>query len=162
MLKRHSDEDLSRNALDWSLGAPGARDAGAFTSIRTLLQMGQLGQPRELPEAASLNDVELIGLLNEIEFDLMQNRIHVDFLDRLPARIAYRGLLQLLDTPIELDGSAFSIKHIDGCDSACESCFQLAYCKVARQVLGADWTIAVEQAGINPSWSALFSKEDEE
>ncbi|GEM_PF-2052028 len=160
MLKRHSDEDLSHDALDWSLGANGAPETGLFTSIRALIH------PRELPGAASLNDVDLISLLNDIEFDLMQNRIHVDFLDRLPARVAYRGLLQLLDSPIDLADSAFAIKHIDGCDSACESCFQLAHCNVARQVLGADWTLAVAQAGINPSWSALFSgeaaKEDEE
>jgi hypothetical protein len=85
----------------------------------------------------------------------------VDFLDTLPARVAYRGILQLLDTPLEVSDSAYQILHVDGCDSACESCFQLAHCSVAREVLGKEWRIAVEQAGINPSWSALFSSDED-
>jgi hypothetical protein len=154
MLKRPSDKELSNNASDWTSGSNPSKDQGSFTSLRSLIQ------PRELPEVESLSDIELIGLLNEIEFDLMQKQVEVDFLDQLPARVAYRGILQLLDSPVELDGSSFLIKHIDGCDSACESCFQLAYCSVSREVLGPDWTIAVQHAKINPSWSALFSKED--
>ncbi len=156
MLKRHSEEDLSSNQLDWTSGAAQAREVGIFTTLRNLLQ------PRELPRSEDLNDVELISLLNEIEFDLIQKQIQVDFLDQVPARVAYRGILQMLDSALEIDTSSFMVKHIDGCDSACESCFQLAHCSVAREVLGADWTIAVKQANINPSWSALFSLDEED
>ena len=117
---------------------------------------------REWPAAECLTDVELISTLNEIEFELLQHQIQVDFLDRLPARVAYRGILQLLDSPMAVAASSYAIKHVDGCDSACESCFQLAYCKIAKDVLGAEWTLAVENAGVNPSWSALFSKETDE
>lgn len=155
MLKRHSDEELSQKAdLDWSHEAGLAREAAVFTSLRKMLQL------REWPAAESLNDIDLIALLNEIEFQLMQQQVQVDFLDRLPARLAYQGILQLLDSPIEIDASSFLTKHIDGCDSACESCFQLAHCAVARNILGKDWRLAVQEAKINPSWSALFSKED--
>lgn len=144
MLNRHSDDELLRHSLDTRF----------FTSIRSLLR------PLELPDAESLPDVELIALLNEIEFHLMQKQVAVDFLDQLPARVAYRGILQLLDSPLELDSASSEIKHVDGCDSACESCFQLAHCTVAREVLGPEWTLAVQQADINPSWVALFAQED--
>ncbi len=132
-----------------------SQNAGFFTSLRHLLS------GRELPAASLLSDIEIIPLLNEIEFDLIQRQIQVDFLDRLPARVAYRGILQMLDSPIEMDLTTFSTTHIDGCDSACESCFQLAHCKVAQEILGTEWALAVEQAQINPSWSALFSKDSE-
>lgn len=154
MFKSQPDEDCTRNPFDWSHGEVLGRDP-SFTSIRQLLQ------PRELPSAESLSDHELISLLNDIEFDLLQNRIRVDFLDTLPARVAYKGILQLLDSPLQVSEDVRVIQHLDGCDSACESCFQLAHCAVAREVLGSDWRIAVEQAGINPSWSALFAKEGE-
>ena len=155
MLKRKPDEDLNRNSHDWSCGDAKDREPGAFTTLRQILF------PREWPEAETLGEFELIALLNGIEFDLLQSLIQVDFLDTLPPRVAYRGILQLLDSPLEASRTAFQIQHIDGCDSACESCFQLAHCAVAREVLGKDWRVAVEQAGINPSWSALFSGEDE-
>lgn len=155
MIKRHSDEDLTRNHFDWSFGEHRERIAPAFTSLRQMLQ-------RELPEADGLAETAIITLLNEIEFELMQQRVQVDFLDSLPARVAYRGILQLLDSPLEVNASSYKINHIDGCDSACESCFQLAHCSVAREILGNEWRVAVEQAGINPSWSALFASEEEE
>lgn len=155
MIKRHSDEDLTRNHFDWSFGEQRERIAPAFTSLRQMLQ-------RELPEADGLAETAIITLLNEIEFELMQQRVQVDFLDTLPARVAYRGILQLLDSPLEVNASSYKINHIDGCDSACESCFQLAHCSVAREILGNEWRVAVEQAGINPSWSALFASEEEE
>jgi hypothetical protein len=156
MLKRHSDEDLTRHHYDWTFGESRARTTPAFTTLRQLLA------GRELPEAEGLAETEVIGLLNEIEFELMQRKFQVDFLDTLPARVAYRGILQLLDSPVEADASSYKITHIDGCDSACESCFQLAHCSVAREILGNEWRVAVEQAGINPSWSALFAADDEE
>lgn len=156
MPKRHSDEDLTRNHFDWTCGHDRERLAPAFTTLRRLLHA------RELPEAEALAETELIRLLNEIEFELLQSKVQVDFLDTLPARVAYRGILQLLDSPIEVNASSYKISHVDGCDSACESCFQLAHCSVAREVLGNEWRVAVEQAGINPSWSALFANEDED
>jgi hypothetical protein len=154
MFKRPSDKDLSRDSFDWSFGAAAEHAAPAFTSLRQLLQ-------RDLPEAEALAETELIGLLNAIEFELLQHRIKVDFLDRLPARVAYRGILQSLDSPVELCESSFKYTHVDGCDSACESCFQLAHCSVAREILGTEWRLAVEQAGINPSWSALFAADED-
>jgi hypothetical protein len=153
MSKRHSDEELTRNHFDWSLGDRRERLVPAFTSIRQLLP------DRELPDADTIAESALIPLLNEIEFELLQCRVQVDFLDSLPARVAYRGILQLLDSPIETDAVSHKITHLDGCDSACESCFQLAHCSVAREVLGGEWRIAVDQARINPSWSALFGAE---
>ena len=156
MLKRHSDEDLSRNHFDWTCGPDRERLAPAFTSMRRLLRA------RELPPAEDLNETSLISLLNELEFELLQHQVEVDFLDTLPARVAYRGILQLLDSPIEISASAYRNTHLDGCDSACESCFQLAHCSVAREILGNEWRVAVEQAGINPSWTALFAQEEEE
>lgn len=154
MFKSHSDEECTRNSYDWSGGEPAHRDI-AFTSLRQLLH------GREMPGAESLSDPDLIALLNDIEFDLLQHRVRVDFLDTLPARVAYKGILQLLDSPMEADDGLRSVLHLDGCDSACESCFQLAHCAIAREVLGSEWRIAVEQAGINPGWSALFSKDAE-
>jgi hypothetical protein len=154
MIKRHSDEDLTRHHFDWTFGETRERVAPTFTTLRQLLQ-------RDLPEAMGLAETALISLLNEIEFELLQHRIQVDFLDTLPARVAYRGILQLLDSPMEVNASSIKITHVDGCDSACESCFQLAHCSVARDILGNEWRMAVEQAGINPSWSALFASDDE-
>lgn len=154
MHNRHSEEDLTKANLDWTCSEV-REDSIAFTSIRQLLE------PREWRAAESLTDLELISLLNELEFDLLQKQIQVDFLDALPPRVAYKGILQLLDTPIAVSGDAYTIQHLDGCDSACESCFQLAYCSAAREALGKEWRIAVEQAGINPSWSALFAQEDD-
>ena len=118
--------------------------------------------PSELPEAEGLSETRLIELLNGVELELIQHAVKVDFLDTLPARVAYRGILQLLDTPVERNASSYAVTHIDGCDSACESCFQLAHCPVAREILGGEWRLAVEQAGINPSWSALFAQDDED
>ena len=156
MLKRHSDEDLTRNHFDWTCGPDREPLAPAFTTLRRLL-----GQ-RAMPAGENLAETALIALLNEIELDLLQHQVRVDFLDTLPARVAYRGILQLLDSPLEVNASAYTITHLDGCDSACESCFQLAHCSVAREILGKEWRVAVEQAGINPSWTALFAQEDED
>ncbi len=189
MLKRHSDQNLSastsgsqsRPTSDWSaspspsasmppspisfmdpflpselqIAFPSSQPSGSFSSLRHLLS------GRVLPEASLISDLEIIPLLNEIEFDLIQRQVQVDFLDRLPARVAYRGILQMLDSPIEMDSTSFSTTHIDGCDSACESCFQLAHCSVAKEILGTEWALAVQQSQINPSWSALFSKDAE-
>lgn len=154
MLKRHSDEDLSLPACDWTSGHSGAALPG-FLSLRQVLQ-------RDLPEEKELSEARLIAALNAIELELMEHGIKVDFLDTLPARVAYRGILQMLDTPIEAGASPYAVVHLDGCDSACESCFQLAHCSVAREILGTEWRAAVDQAGINPSWSALFSGDDDE
>jgi hypothetical protein len=149
MFQSHSDEDCTKTPYDWSGGEIPARES-AFTSLRRLLQ-------RDLPEPGTLSDPDLIALLNDIEFDLIQCRVRVDFLDTLPARVAYKGILQLLDTPIGISDDFRAIQHLDGCDSACESCFQLAHCAVAREVLGSEWRIAVESAGVNPGWAALFN-----
>ena len=156
MLKRHSDEDLTRNHFDWTCGPERERLAPAFTTLRRLLRS------RDWPLAQDLGEIALIGLLNEVEFELLQHRVQIDFLDTLPARVAYRGVLQLLDSPMETSANSYNITHVDGCDSACESCFQLAHCSVAREILGNEWRIAVEQAGINPSWTALFAQEEDD
>jgi hypothetical protein len=155
MFKRDSDKDLSRSPIDWSFGADSGHAAPAFSTLRQLMQ-------HDLPEAEGLAETALIELLNAIEFELVQHHIRIDFLDTLPARVAYRGILQLLDSPVEMGGSSYQITHIDGCDSACESCFQLAHCPVAREILGNEWRLAVDQAGINPSWSALFAADEED
>jgi hypothetical protein len=153
MSKRHSDEDRSLPSNDWTSTPESGSPQPGFSTLRQMLN-------RELPEPADLNETELIGLLNAIELELLEQAVKVDFLDALPARVAYRGILQLLDSPIERSDSPYVIAHVDGCDSACESCFQLAHCTVAREILGGEWSLAVEQAGINPSWSALFAGED--
>ena len=150
-MQRNPNEDLARTPFDWTCRA--GDEPARFTSIRHIIQ------PRELPDPRGLSDLELIGLLNDVEFELLQQHIQVDFLDSLPPRVAYKGILQLLDSPLA-PGSAQRIEHLDGCDSACESCFQLAHCPVAREILGSGWRLAVEQADINPSWSALYSPED--
>lgn len=152
MFQSHSDEDCTKRPFDWSGGEIPERES-SFTSIRRMLQ-------RDLPEPGTLSEPDLIALLNDIEFDLIQCRVRVDFLDTLPARVAYKGILQLLDSPVEVSDDFRVIQHIDGCDSACESCFQLAHCAVAREVLGGEWLLAVEQAGVNPSWAALFDSKD--
>ena len=151
MFQSHSDEECTKSPFDWSEGAIPERET-AFTSIRRMLR-------RDLPGPEGLSDTDLIALLNEVEFELIQHRVRVDFLDTLPARVAYKGILQLLDSPVEVSEDFHAIRHLDGCDSACESCFQLAHCAIAREVLGSEWKIAVESAGVNPSWSALFSPE---
>jgi hypothetical protein len=154
MLKRHSDEDLSLPACDWTLSPAPEPDVSGFVTLRRLL-------PREWPAPEALSEPALLATLNALELDLMEHGIKVDFLDTLPARVAYRGIVQMLDSPIAIASSPYTLTHLDGCDSACESCFQLAHCTVAREILGPEWSLAVEQAGINPSWSALFAAEDE-
>jgi hypothetical protein len=154
MRKSHPDEDLSLPSNDWTSAPETGSSPGGFSTLRQLLQ-------RELPAPADLGETELIGLLNAIELELMEHAVKVDFLDTLPARVAYRGILQSLDTPLQRGETPYAITHMDGCDSACESCFQLAHCSVAREILGGEWGLAVEQAGINPSWSALFAGEEE-
>jgi hypothetical protein len=155
MLKRHSDEDLSLPACDWTSGTASGSSLPGFLSLRRILQ-------RDLPNPEGLSEARLISTLNAVELELLEHGIKVDFLDTLPARVAYRGILQMLDTPIEADASPYAVIHLDGCDSACESCFQLAHCSVAREILGTEWRAAVDQAGINPSWSALFAGEEED
>lgn len=152
MHKSDSDEGCTKSPRDWSGGAIPDREP-VFMTLRQLLA------PRELPDSETLSDTDLIALLNDVELDLLQARVRVDFLDTLPARVAYKGILQLLDTPVEAGPDRPDILHLDGCDSACESCFQLAHCAIARELLGREWSLAVEQAGINPSWSALFAQE---
>lgn len=155
MIKRRPHRPLPPSAEDWTSGPEIDSVPPAFTTLRRILN-------RALPDPEGLSETDLIGLLNGVEVELLEHGIKVDFLDSLPARVAYQGILQLLDSPIETGDSPLSITHLDGCDSACESCFQLAHCQVAREVLGGEWRLAVDQAGINPSWSALFSGEDEE
>ena len=155
MQSPHFEEDQTLAESDWTCREIRNQEPAGFTSLRQILN------PRELPDADGLSDLELIPLLNEIEFELLQRRIQVDFLDALPPKVAYKGILQLLDSPIACDEEGFRMTRLDGCDSACESCFQLAYCPSAREVLGKEWRLAVEQAGINPSWNALLSKRND-
>ncbi|MBW8888977.1 MAG: hypothetical protein JF616_14580 [Fibrobacteres bacterium] len=155
MFKRHSDEDLSLPANDWTSGLASGPAMPGFLSLRRILQ-------RDLPDPEGLSEARVISTLNAVELELLEHGIKVDFLDTLPARVAYRGILQMLDTPIEAASSPYAVTHLDGCDSACESCFQLAHCSVAREILGSEWRAAVDQAGINPSWSALFAAEEED
>lgn len=154
MLNRHSDEDLSLPACDWTTGPDFEPAQSGFFTLRPILR-------GDWPEETGLSEARLIAALNALELELIEHGIKVDFLDTLPARIAYRGILQMLDTPIERAASPYAVIHLDGCDSACESCFQLAHCAVAREILGTEWRAAVDQAGINPSWSALFAGEEE-
>jgi hypothetical protein len=157
MPKNDSLNADSWQGSDWSALEPKAAVLEAPTAFSTLRQVLF---PRVLPDAATLTELELISLLNEVELELMQKRYRVEFLDRLPPRAAYRGLCQLLDSPLPAPGpveDGFDLVEIDGCDSACEACFQLAYCPVAREVLGRDWRKALEQAGSNPSWAALYA-----
>lgn len=147
------DASLGRGT-DWSPREPevdGLESTGFFGTLRQALF------PRTLPDLGSLSEVELIALLNEVEIELLQKGYRVDFLDRLPPRVVYRGLVQMLDSPLPKSQGSFDLVDIDGCDSACEVCFQLAYCPVAREVLGAEWRLALEHAGTNPSWAALYA-----
>jgi hypothetical protein len=150
MLEKEANSNSLNNTPDWTYSEK--TEPGAFISLRELL--GSI----HLPEIASLNDSALIALLNQIEIELMQEGVMIDFLDRLPARIAYKGILQMLDHPIAKNHQELAVQHLDGCDSACESCFQLQHCAIAKKVLGSEWKVAVQEAHINPSWSALLSR----
>jgi hypothetical protein len=55
MIKRPSDDDLSRDSGDWSFREVKHQELGPFQSIRQILG------PREWPASESLNDVELIA-----------------------------------------------------------------------------------------------------
>jgi len=111
-----------------------------------------------LPDEEQISDMAMPALLCSIELDLLEKQVHLDFLDKMPARIAYRGLLQLLDSPLPRPQNPLETLHVDGCDSACETCFQLAYCSIAREFLGAHWQTAMEHAGTNPSWTSLLRR----
>jgi hypothetical protein len=140
---------------DWSAFLPesGSESVGAegFTTLREQLF------PLQLPSADSLSDLQLIPLLNSIEIDLLQRGYQLEFLDRLPARVTYRGLCQQLDAPLEIPRNPLDLVAIDGCDGSCEACFQLAYCPSAREALGKGYFRALEEAGSNPSWTMLYA-----
>ncbi len=156
MYKTNSTNNVPPRSSDWSpenRGTQGEDYSHSFTTLRQVLF------PRILPEPESMNDFQLLSLLNEVESELMQKQYRMEFLDGMPPRTAYRGLLQMLDSPLSVPFDLFQMVGIDGCDSACESCFQLAYCPVAREVLGLDWRKVLEQAGCNPSWAALYAND---
>jgi hypothetical protein len=132
---------------DWSQ-VPNSTHSG-FITLREALY------PRSLPELDQVNEMDMPALLCSIELDLIEKQVQLDFVGKMPPRTAYRGLLQLLDSPLPRPQAVTETLHVDGCDSACETCFQLAYCSVAREFLGEEWSIAIEHAGTNPSWTAL-------
>ncbi len=141
---------------DWSsfseLPDPETSGSGeGFTTLREQLF------PLSLPSAESLSDLQLIPLLNGIEVDLLQRGYRLEFLSRLPARVAYRGLCRQLDDPLALPRSPLDLVAVDGCDGSCEACFQLAYCQTAKEALGTGYFRALEEAGSNPSWTALYA-----
>jgi hypothetical protein len=144
---------------DWG-GMPEVGTVDETSRSPGFVTLRQILFPRTLPDLPSLGEAELSELLQTLELELLQRNYRVDFLDRLPARTAYRGLLQMLDSPLPVPRSPFDFVDIDGCDSACEACFQLAHCPVAKQVLGLSWRKALEQAGANPSWAALYATTD--
>jgi len=147
--------DFSKSNLptssDWC-ATPASTEADHFLTLRELIF------PQALLDTDAVSDMELPSLLNALEMNLLERQVRLDFLDRLPARIAYKGLLQLLDTPLPRPRHPLEVLHVDGCDSACESCFQLAYCGLAKEFLGESWHVALEHAGTNPSWTALFGR----
>lgn len=151
-MQAHSSDakQPSPSTQDWGIGA--SHDQAGFLTLREVLF------PRALPDPETVNDMEMPALLCSIELELLQKQVQLDFLDKMPARVAYRGLLQLLDSPLPRPKSALETLHVDGCDSACETCFQLAYCSVAREFLGEEWRIAVEHAGSNPSWTSMMRR----
>lgn len=151
MFEKNTQPNSLQKKSDWTSTEDNGSQ-GAFVSLRELLSLSALANTAALP------DIELIPILNRIEVELMQAGIIVDFLDRLPAQVAFKGLQQMLDNPIALSKDSLGMQHLDGCDSACESCFQLQHCSIAKKVLGSEWKVAVEEAHINPSWSALFSR----
>ncbi len=146
-----NSQDKSQTGPDWSRGE--SQDASGFITLREILF------PRALPEPSSVSEMDLPALMCSIGLDLLEKQVHLDFLDKMPARVGYQGLLQLLDSPLPRPRNAMETLHVDGCDSACETCFQLAYCNVAREFLGESWRMAMEYAGTNPSWTALMRHE---
>jgi hypothetical protein len=145
-MQAHS-QDKNHAAPDWGRGD--SNDLAGFITLREILF------PRALPDPLSISDMEMPALMCSIELELLEKQVQLDFLDKMPARIAYRGLIQLLDSPLPRPRNALETLHVDGCDSACETCFQLAYCSIARDYLGEEWRIAIEHAGTNPSWTSL-------
>ncbi len=145
-----SNTNSNFSSSDWSHGE--SQPASGFLTLRELLF------PRSLPDAEQVHEIELPALMCSIELDLLEKQVHLDFVDKMPARAAYRGLLQLLDSPLPRPRNALETLHVDGCDSACETCFQLAYCSIAREFLGDSWNAAIEHAGTNPSWTSLLGR----
>lgn len=132
--------------------SPADDGAPVFVTLRDLLF------PMHLPAIDSVHDLELPVLLNAIECTLIEKRVQLDFTANMPARTAYRGIMQLLDSPLPCPSRPLEILHVDGCDSACETCFQLAYCATAKEYLGESFSFALQNENHNPSWSALLGK----
>ncbi len=153
MQKHPSRNFFAENLSDWSFAHEAAPEECGFTSLRELLA------PLNLCDEKMLTDEGLQQYLTRLEGELAAQGVHVDFLQKLPPRLAYRGLLRIQDAPVEIPAPDRPAVKVSGCDGACESCFQLEYCSVAKLVLGRDWPAAVRQGHINPSWSAFFSSE---
>ncbi len=153
MQKHPTRNFFAENLSDWTFSNEAAPEECGFTSLRELLA------PFNLSEEQMLTEQGLQQYLAKLEGELIRQGVLVDFLQKLPPSVAYRGLLRMQDAPVEIPAPDRPPVKVSGCDGACESCFQLEYCSVAKLVLGRDWPAAVAKGHINPSWTAFFSSD---
>lgn len=82
------------------------------------------------PDESALSDEQIKAQLTILEKFLYRHNIIVDFLDRVPMRIAYQHIREFLFEDMEVvPGMGL---HLDGCSGNCEDCWQLEWCEPGK------------------------------
>jgi hypothetical protein len=92
----------------------------------------------KFPAVSTMSPEELDDKLDEIASILSTHNIEFGFANDLPVEVLYQYLVEEY-LPNEMVGGAEEAgftRVIDGCDGACEVCFQKEYCSTAREILG--------------------------
>jgi hypothetical protein len=92
------------------------------------------------PLIEEMSPGELMNKLDEIASILSMHNIEFGFANDLPVKVLYRYLVEEY-LPNEMFGGveeAGFTRVIDGCDGACEGCFQREYCSTAQEILEQD------------------------
>jgi hypothetical protein len=103
----------------------------------------------EFPAVSTMSPEELDDKLEEIASILSVHNIEFGFANELPADVLYKYLAEEClpnETIGEVENAGFT-RVIDGCDGACEVCFQKEYCSTAQEILDQDNNETCEPGG---------------
>ncbi|HUI91277.1 MAG TPA: hypothetical protein VLX68_03420 [Chitinivibrionales bacterium] len=91
----------------------------------------------KFPPASSMSRKQLSDKIKEIVRVLTMHDIQFGFANKLPDKVLYKYLVEdfIPNESVGTYGNAGFTFVIDGCDGACEDCFQKNYCSTAKEIL---------------------------
>lgn len=124
----------SSNSIDPEIENTFLKNVFAFEEAEYKVVYEILGiAPTDFPAAETLSDKEIEKNYERLVELLEKHNMYVDMQEGLPAKLAYKYLIEeyLFEETQEVSG--FDI-IIDGCSGDCPGCFQMDYCNIKDDI----------------------------